>query len=173
MLEETIDENYEPTQEEIDEYAKWLGMDPQEDKHLFWVAREGLKAPLPSEWKPCQSPDGELYYFNFSNGESVWDHPCDEYYRARYKVRLWIPGRGPAQPPSALTTPLQCSEHASTCRRRRKKIRDLRPRKTRNRRTPRSVRSQLVRFLQVVARGRSKQWSHRATGRTSVQPLTC
>jgi hypothetical protein len=33
------------------------------------VAREGLKAPLPPDWKPCKSPDGEVYYFNFSNGE--------------------------------------------------------------------------------------------------------
>ena len=93
VLEETIDENYEPTPEEIEDYAKYLGMDLQEDKHLFWVAREGLKAPLPSEWKPCQSPDGELYYFNFSTGESVWDHPCDEYYRKLYKVRKRLPRR--------------------------------------------------------------------------------
>jgi centrosomal protein CEP164 len=45
VLEETIDANYEPTKDEIDEYAKWLGMDPVADQHLFWVAREGLKAP--------------------------------------------------------------------------------------------------------------------------------
>ena len=25
-----------------------------------------------------------MYYFNFSTGESVWDHPCDEYYRKLY-----------------------------------------------------------------------------------------
>lgn len=85
VLEETIDENYEPKPEEIEEYAKWLGMDLEKDRHLFWVAREGLKAPLPKEWKPCQSPEGELYYFNFSSGESVWDHPCDEHYRNMYQ----------------------------------------------------------------------------------------
>ena len=33
------------------------------------MAREGLKAPLPPDWKPCKSPDGEIYSFNFSNGE--------------------------------------------------------------------------------------------------------
>ena len=26
------------------------------DQDLFWVAEEGLKAPLPPEWKPCPSP---------------------------------------------------------------------------------------------------------------------
>ena len=63
------EENYEPTEAEIVEYAKMLGMDLEADKELFWVAREGLKAPLPPDWKPCKSPDGEIYYFNFSNGE--------------------------------------------------------------------------------------------------------
>jgi len=28
-----------------------------------------------------KSPEGEIYYFNFNTGESVWDHPCDEYYK--------------------------------------------------------------------------------------------
>lgn len=26
----------------------------------------------------------QIYYFNFATGESVWDHPCDEYYRQLY-----------------------------------------------------------------------------------------
>ena len=69
VLEEEIDENYEPTEAEIVEHAKKLGMDLEADKELFWVAREGLRAPLPPDWKPCKSPDGEIYYFNFSNGE--------------------------------------------------------------------------------------------------------
>ena len=64
--------------DEIDEYAKWLGMDLVADKDLQWIAREGLKAPLPEHWKPCKTTDtDEIYYFNFSSGESTWDHPCD------------------------------------------------------------------------------------------------
>ena len=43
-----------PTEDEILEYAKWLGMDPEEDKDLFYIAKEGLKAPLPKDWKPCK-----------------------------------------------------------------------------------------------------------------------
>ena len=43
VLEEEIDPNYEPTEEEILEYAKWLGMDLENDKDLFWVAKQGLK----------------------------------------------------------------------------------------------------------------------------------
>jgi centrosomal protein CEP164 len=96
--------------------APWTpaaGQDLEADKELLWVAREGLKAPLPADWKPCKSPEGEIYYFNFTTGErcggalvrpdlvpaalltppapppyrpcSVWDHPCDEYYKQTYK----------------------------------------------------------------------------------------
>lgn len=24
---------------------------------------------------------GDVYYFNFTTGQSTWDHPCDEQYR--------------------------------------------------------------------------------------------
>ena len=81
LLEEDIDQTYEPTEAEIDEYAQWLGMVSPDDDDLRWIPREGLKAPLPEHWKACKTSDGEVYYFNFSTGDSVWDHPCDEYYR--------------------------------------------------------------------------------------------
>jgi hypothetical protein len=61
-------------------------MDIVADRELFWIAREGLKAPLPKDWKPCKTQDTEeIYYFNFSTGESTWDHPCDGYYRNMYE----------------------------------------------------------------------------------------
>ena len=31
-----------------------LGMDLEKDKDLFYIAKEGLKAPLPKDWKPCK-----------------------------------------------------------------------------------------------------------------------
>jgi hypothetical protein len=37
---------------ELLEYATWLGMNLPEESELLWVAREGLKAPLPEHWKP-------------------------------------------------------------------------------------------------------------------------
>jgi len=84
ILEEDIDENYEPTEQEIIEYAKFLGMDTDKERDLFWIAREGLKAPLPTPWKPCQTKEGEIYYFHFESGQSQWEHPCDEYYKKMY-----------------------------------------------------------------------------------------
>ncbi len=86
VLEEEIDPNYVPSEAEVLEYVKWLGMDLDTDKDLFWIAREGLMAPLPANWKPCKiKGTDDIYYFNFSTGESTWDHPCDEYYKRLYE----------------------------------------------------------------------------------------
>uniref|UniRef100_A0A9J7YGW7 Centrosomal protein of 164 kDa n=1 Tax=Cyprinus carpio carpio TaxID=630221 RepID=A0A9J7YGW7_CYPCA len=81
VLEEDYDENYIPSEQEIHEYAVEIGIDPEREPELLWLAREGMVAPLPAEWKPCQDVTGEVYYFNFSTGQSTWDHPCDEHYR--------------------------------------------------------------------------------------------
>ncbi|TMW59296.1 hypothetical protein Poli38472_004365 [Pythium oligandrum] len=86
VLEEQIDPNYEPSDDEVLEYALWLGLDVNVDRDLFWIAREGLKAPLPANWKPCRTLDSnEIYYFNFATGKSTWDHPCDEHYKKLYQ----------------------------------------------------------------------------------------
>ncbi|XP_033126044.1 centrosomal protein of 164 kDa-like [Anneissia japonica] len=81
ILEEDYDENYQPNEDEIREYASVIGINPDEDPELMWIAREGIIAPLPEDWKPCQDTNGDIYYFNFTTGDSVWDHPCDEFYR--------------------------------------------------------------------------------------------
>ncbi|XP_071497412.1 uncharacterized protein [Diadema antillarum] len=83
ILEEDYDENYQPTEAEIHEYATAvIGIDPETEPELMWIAREGISAPLPADWKPCQDTSGgDIYYFNFTSGESTWDHPCDEFYR--------------------------------------------------------------------------------------------
>uniref|UniRef100_A0A3Q1GIP0 Centrosomal protein of 164 kDa n=1 Tax=Acanthochromis polyacanthus TaxID=80966 RepID=A0A3Q1GIP0_9TELE len=81
ILEEDYDETYIPSEQEIQEYAREIGIDPDGEPELMWLAREGIVAPLPPEWKPCQDVTGDIYYFNFSTGQSTWDHPCDEHYR--------------------------------------------------------------------------------------------
>ncbi|KAF5224416.1 hypothetical protein ECC02_002354 [Trypanosoma cruzi] len=75
------DASYEPSEAELLEYGKWLGMKFPEDKPFLWIAREGLKAPLPENWKACRSEKGDLYYFNFKTGESNWDHPLDKQFK--------------------------------------------------------------------------------------------
>jgi hypothetical protein len=56
FMEEELDDNYNPDQGEIEEYARFLGMEIDEDEALFYIAKEGLKAPLPASWRPCKSP---------------------------------------------------------------------------------------------------------------------
>mmetsp|Transcript_29767 Transcript_29767/g.81603 ORF Transcript_29767/g.81603 Transcript_29767/m.81603 type:complete len:123 (-) Transcript_29767:222-590(-) len=87
VLDEVVDEHYEPNKDEVEEYAVWLGMDLPEDNELIWIAREGLMAPLPKPWKPCQTENSEIFYFNFETGESTWDHPCDARYRRLYEEK--------------------------------------------------------------------------------------
>uniref|UniRef100_A0A8C9S316 Centrosomal protein of 164 kDa n=1 Tax=Scleropages formosus TaxID=113540 RepID=A0A8C9S316_SCLFO len=81
ILEEEYDETYIPSEQDIQEYAREIGIDPDREPELLWLAREGIVAPLPPEWKPCQDVTGDVYYFNFCTGQSTWDHPCEEYYR--------------------------------------------------------------------------------------------
>lgn len=52
ILEEDYDENYIPSEQEIQEYAREIGIDPDSEPELLWLAREGIVAPLPPEWKP-------------------------------------------------------------------------------------------------------------------------
>uniref|UniRef100_A0A8C7X4S9 Centrosomal protein of 164 kDa n=1 Tax=Oryzias sinensis TaxID=183150 RepID=A0A8C7X4S9_9TELE len=92
ILEEEYDESFIPSDKEIQEYAREIGIDPDKEPELLWLAKEGIKAPLPPEWKPCQDVTGDIYYFNFSTGQSTWDHPCDEHYR---QLVIQERGRGP------------------------------------------------------------------------------
>lgn len=66
---------------EIFQYAEFLGIDPIREKDLMYIAKEGLVAPLPEQWKPHQTKNNEVYYVNIDTGEKMWEHPCDEYYQ--------------------------------------------------------------------------------------------
>ena len=83
VLGDNYDAAYEPSEDEIKEYAEWLGMSFPEDNELIWLAKEGLRAPIPKEWKPCKTDTGEVYYFNFKSGDSIWDHPLDEHFKGK------------------------------------------------------------------------------------------
>jgi hypothetical protein len=81
ILEEEIEEGYEPSEVDILEYAKFLGMDPSKDNKYVYLAKEGLKAPLPEPWKPYKNSKGHISYINVSTREFVTEHPCDIIYK--------------------------------------------------------------------------------------------
>ena len=37
---------------EIREYATVIGIDPDHEPELMWIAKEGISAPLPPDWRP-------------------------------------------------------------------------------------------------------------------------
>lgn len=76
--------NYVADEDEIEEYAAHIGINVDLDRDLFWIAREGLQAPPPAPWKVCfVEGANDVFYFNFTTGESVWDHPLDDFFRQK------------------------------------------------------------------------------------------
>ncbi|TMW64335.1 hypothetical protein Poli38472_012957 [Pythium oligandrum] len=64
------------------EHARQLGIDPEAEPDLLWIARDSLVAPLPDGWfHGTATESGAPYYYNEVSGESRWDHPCDDYFR--------------------------------------------------------------------------------------------
>ncbi|XP_020282678.1 centrosomal protein of 164 kDa isoform X2 [Pseudomyrmex gracilis] len=79
---EIFDDTSHPTNEELLDYAKRLGINPDEEPHLLDLAREGLMAALPKGWSPCyHESSGSYYYFQASTGTTTWEHPLDAIYR--------------------------------------------------------------------------------------------
>ncbi|KAH0575672.1 WW domain-containing protein [Spironucleus salmonicida] len=82
-MQQVVDEDWIPDPEEIQDYAEYIGIDVANEKHLLWIAEEGLKAPLPDNWIAAKTDDGDVYYQNTKTKESSWDHPCDSLYQEK------------------------------------------------------------------------------------------
>ncbi|KAK7506122.1 hypothetical protein BaRGS_00002844, partial [Batillaria attramentaria] len=50
MLHETSHYTAEPTEHDIIAYAERIGIDPDEEPELMWIAQEGLKEAVPEHW---------------------------------------------------------------------------------------------------------------------------
>eukprot|EP00960_Hanusia_phi_P033791 750639-Hanusia_phi.AAC.2 len=67
--------------EELNEFAKHLGIDPIKEQGLMWICRMALDAPVPEGWSAFEDGDGHTYYFHAETQSSSWDHPSDGYFR--------------------------------------------------------------------------------------------
>ena len=88
---EIIPEGYQPTGEEVLQYALFIGMNEQEDRDLFWIAREGLKSPMPPHWTAIKDANGATYYMNMATTKVIHEHPLDERVRDKFheeKIKL-------------------------------------------------------------------------------------
>ncbi|XP_034478955.1 uncharacterized protein LOC117785155 [Drosophila innubila] len=82
ICEEVFDEACLPSSDEINDYATLIGIEPSKETHLLYLAKEGLMAALPAEWKICYSEEKSgHYYYNTRTKQSQWDHPLDAVYR--------------------------------------------------------------------------------------------
>lgn len=48
--------------EEIKEYADYIGIDVNKEQDMFYLAKEGLKAPLPPNWISIKDDNEDIYY---------------------------------------------------------------------------------------------------------------
>ncbi|XP_076622003.1 centrosomal protein 164 isoform X1 [Colletes latitarsis] len=79
---EVFDETSHPSNEEVLDYAKRLGIDPDAEPHLLELAREGLMAALPKGWLPCYHELSHAwYYYQASTKTTTWEHPLDAVYK--------------------------------------------------------------------------------------------
>lgn len=69
---------------EVLDFAVYLGMDPQKDVGLLWIAEECLNAELPPQWSEHTSSRGDVYFYNSETDESTVDHPLEGQYRQMY-----------------------------------------------------------------------------------------
>jgi hypothetical protein len=69
-----------PTDEEIADYAIYLGMDPVVDRELLYIAEWALTAPLPDGWTEHNDASGNEFYYNQMTGVSTYEH-----YRSYYR----------------------------------------------------------------------------------------
>ncbi|KAM7348496.1 centrosomal protein 164 isoform 2-T3 [Cochliomyia hominivorax] len=82
ICQEVFDESCQPSEEEINDYAILLGIDPVKETHLLYLAKEGLMQALPDDWKICYSEEKcGHYYYNLKTKTSQWEHPLDDVYR--------------------------------------------------------------------------------------------
>lgn len=74
-----------PSEQEISDYAEYLGMVPGEDGPFLWIAEQALCAPLPEGWRELEDHLGRTFYLNSVTSESRWDHPYDEDYQKLFE----------------------------------------------------------------------------------------
>ena len=66
------------------EYARYLGIEPEEDAEMMWIAKEALTAEVPDGWTECNE-DGQTFYFHEAEDRSSWEHPMDAHYKELVK----------------------------------------------------------------------------------------
>jgi len=67
--------------EEMIATAEYLGIKVISERHLLWIVRDALNAPLPAQWVVLKDSKGKAFYYNRTSNQSRWDHPLDPHFR--------------------------------------------------------------------------------------------
>eukprot|EP00927_Polykrikos_kofoidii_P037724 TRINITY_DN31941_c0_g1_i1.p1 TRINITY_DN31941_c0_g1~~TRINITY_DN31941_c0_g1_i1.p1 ORF type:complete len:582 (-),score=66.17 TRINITY_DN31941_c0_g1_i1:1162-2856(-) len=59
-------------------YARYLGLDPETEADLLWIAELAAIAPVPAGWIEQHDANGLLFYHHVEQERSVWTHPLKE-----------------------------------------------------------------------------------------------
>lgn len=79
----------QPQDQEIEDYARFLGMDPSKsiDRELMFIAKQGLMEPVPEPWEAQRDQNDMILYYNTETGEQTHQHPCDDAYRQLFREK--------------------------------------------------------------------------------------
>eukprot|EP00741_Cyanophora_paradoxa_P023999 tig00021720_g23175.t1 len=64
----------------VAEHAKYLGVDPEREPQLMWVAERALGTGLPIGWEE-HVHENNLFFWNGWTEESTWEHPVDVFFQ--------------------------------------------------------------------------------------------
>jgi hypothetical protein len=82
-ISEPFPDDVPPTEDEVRQCCELIGLDPDGDPDLPWIARAGVHARLPPGWKCYRNErqPNQYFFFNKDRGESLYDHPLDQQFR--------------------------------------------------------------------------------------------
>lgn len=75
------------TDDEVQAYAEWLGLDREFERDLFVLAKVGLEETLPEGWQACKVVgQDDIFYWHAASQTSTWDHPLDKVNKGRVEA---------------------------------------------------------------------------------------
>eukprot|EP00929_Paragymnodinium_shiwhaense_P118935 TRINITY_DN90832_c0_g1_i1.p1 TRINITY_DN90832_c0_g1~~TRINITY_DN90832_c0_g1_i1.p1 ORF type:complete len:682 (+),score=121.23 TRINITY_DN90832_c0_g1_i1:117-2162(+) len=76
-------------------YARYLGLEPEDEPELLWIAELAAKAPMPQGWTEHFDSQGRLFYYNAERRTSWWTHPLEDEHRSVHqRMCTWRSGSG-------------------------------------------------------------------------------
>jgi hypothetical protein len=73
---------------DYEEFVATLGLSPDRDSDLLWIAEYAFSAPLPPNWSEHVDEELRIYFYNSVTVQSSWSHPLDDVFREIVRIAL-------------------------------------------------------------------------------------